>query len=426
MMTTFSVGYGRKQLSGPLPINTWNSTADTYRDPLYLTCIAISDGENTALVMSADVMKVDGGAFEECARLLGEKFGIERKSIMISAIHSHYAPSITRTCSWAETFFEAALAAAKEALEDLSPAKAFVGKGYTDSLTFVRRYLLADGTWKFNPSAADNPVSHESAADNELRTVRFWRDGKKDILMANYQTHYHGGIGTPQRITADVFGDFRALAEKKLNCDFMYCSGASGNLNFMSAIPGERKHPSIGEAAAELLRATVAALDCETEAKTGKVVTATAVHKGKIRHDPPERIAQAKEVRDAGRDTPEGAALVKKYNFVNKYEPGAILVRANLGEELDLHFFAVAFGDIAISSVPFEQFDTNAQEVRAASPYPMTFTLSMTNESFAYVASAIADHHHSYEVATSKFVPGSGTEFAEQQLKLLQTCKEEN
>ena len=268
-MNTFKVGYGRKALTGPLPINTWNSTADTYRDPLYLTCVAFSDGETAALLMSADVMKVDAGAFEECAKRLQERLGIERKSVMISAIHSHYAPNITATCSWAENFFEAVLEASAEALEDLSPAKVFTGKGYTDSLTFVRRYLLPDGSWKFNPSAADKPVSHESEADNELRTIRFVREGKKDILMANYQTHYHGGVGK-NVITADVFGDFRALAEKELGCDFIYCSGASGNLNFISAIPGERKHPTIGEAAAELLRTARAALSAETEAKPGK------------------------------------------------------------------------------------------------------------------------------------------------------------
>ena len=422
MENIISVGYGRKQLSGPLPINTWNSTADVYRDPLYLTCIAFSDGENTALVMSADVMKVDATAFEECARRLGEQFGIERKSIMISAIHSHYAPNITATCSWAEVFFDAALSATEIALADLSPAQVFAGKGYTDSLTFVRRYLLPDGSWKFNPSAADNPVRHESEADNELRTLRFVREGKKDVLMANYQTHYHGGVGKGV-ITADVFGDFRALAEKELDCDFIYCSGASGNLNFISVIPGERKHPSIGEAAAELLRATREALGAEESVKTGKIVTATTVYKGTVRKDPPERIAQAQEVRNVGRDTPEGVELIKKYDFVNRYEPGAILYRATLGETLDVHFFAVAFGDVAISGVPFEQFDTNAQEVRAASPFQMTFTLSMVNESYAYVASALADFHHSYEVAISKFVPGSGTEFAAEQLRLLQACK---
>ena len=157
---------------------------------------------------------------------------------------------------------------------------------------------------------------------------------------------------------------------------------------------------------------------------TGKVKTATTICIGTVKRDPPERIAQAQEVADAGRDTEAGAELVRKYAFVNKYEPGAILVRNRLSDTLDLHFFAVAFGEVAVSGVPFEQFDTNAQEVRAASPYKMTFTLSMTNESFAYVPSALADHHHSYEVATGKFVPGSGTKFAEEQLNLLKALHE--
>lgn len=416
------IGFGRKALNGPLPVSVWYGNVETYRDPLYLTCVAFSDGESTALVMSADIMKIDGAAFEECAKILGEKFNIPRQNILISAIHSHSAPTITARSSWAPNFYETLLAVTEGALSDLVPARTFTGKGYTDSLTFVRRYLLADGTWKFNPSPKDNPISHESEADNELRTIRFACEEKKDVVMVNYQSHYHGGIEKGV-LSADIFGEFRKQAEKELNCRLIYCSGASGNLNFMSAIPGERKHPSIEEAAAELLRTTREALAAETEAKTDKIITKTSLYKGRVLHDPEERIAQAKEVRDAGRDTPEGAALVKKYNFVNKYEPGAILGRNSLSDTLDLHFFAVALGDIAFSSAPFEQFDTNAQEVRAASPYPMTFTLSMTNESYAYVPSALADFHRSYEVATSKFVPGSGTEFAAEQLRLLQECK---
>ena len=418
----FSVGYGRKELSGPLPVSVWYGNPEKFRDPLYLTCVAFSDGESTALIMSADIMRIGGDAFEECAKILGEKFGIPRQSVIIGATHSHLAPGISKGSSWAGAFYEAVVSATEEALADLSPAKAFAGKGYTDSLTFVRRYLLADGTWKFNPSAKDNPVSHETEADNEMRTLRFVREGKKDILMANYQSHYHGGI-EKTGLSADIFGEFRKQAEAELDCLFIYCSGASGNLNFMSAIPGERKHPSFDEAAAELVRTAKEAIASDEETETGRIVTATVLHKGKVRHDTPERIREAQEVADAGRDTPEGAELVKKYHFVNKYEPGAILLRSRYGETLDLHFFAVTFGDIAFSSSPTEQFDTNAQEVRAASPFPATFTLSMGNESYAYVASAIADYHHSYEVATSKFVPGSGQEFAEEQIKLLKECK---
>ncbi len=425
MNNNFSVGYGRKNLTGPLPINTWNGTpAETYRDPLMLSCVAFSDGEHTALIMSADIFKIDGSGFEECAKFLGEELGIERKSILINATHSHFAPTIKAKSAWSQGFCESALAAAKQAIDDLAPAKAYVGKGYTDHLTFVRRYLLANGTYKFNPNPKDNPVAHESESDNELRTIRFVRNGKKDILMANYQTHYHGGV-EPDVITADWVGEFRKNAEKELNCHFIYCSGSSGNLNFMSAIPGEVKHPSLQEAAAELLRAAREAIETETQVETGKVVSVTTLYKGTVLHDTEERIQQAREIKEAS-DPAEAAALVKKYGFVHRLEPGAVLYRATLGETLDLHFFAVAFGDIAFTSVPFEQFDTNGQEVRAASPFKMTFTLSMTNESHNYVPSALACNHRSYEVASGKFIPGSGEKFADQQLLLLNECKKTN
>ena len=90
---------------------------------------------------------------------------------------------------------------------------------------------------------------------------------------------------------------------------------------------------------------------------------------------------------------------------------------------LGLHFFAISFGDIAFSTVPFEQFDTNGQEVRAASPFPVTFTLSITNDHNGYVPSALAFPHGAYEVGQTKFVEGSAEEFVREQLRLLNECK---
>jgi hypothetical protein len=94
-----------------------------------------------------------------------------------------------------------------------------------------------------------------------------------------------------------------------------------------------------------------------------------------------------------------------------------------MGPTKDLHFFAVSFGDIAFSTAPFEQFDTNGQEVRAASPFKTTFTLSMTNESNNYVPSALAEEHMSYEVSTCRFEKGSGSAFRDEQIRLLNECR---
>jgi len=416
---TFSVGFGRTDISGPLPVGIWEGEATVVRDPLYLTVIAVCDGENVALLLTADAMGVLWSVYEQCAKQIKKDYNIPAENLLINVTHSHSAPSIGSNARWLKNFYEKFKIAVNDALRDLAPAKAFTGKGYTENLNFVRRYLMPDGSWVTNPGST--PVSHESQADNEVRTLRFVREGKKDVLLTNYQSHYMGGLGEGQ-LSADIFGEFRKAAEKELDCLFAYFSGSSGNLNFNSAIPGERKHYDFASGAGEFVRAVKVALDGEAETQTGKVIAKASVYQATVKQDSPERIEQAKDI-NATADEKLKAEKVRQYGFLSRYEAGAVLTRASWGPTKDLHFFAVAFGDIAFSTAPFEQFDTNGQEVRAASPFKMTFTLSMTNESYNYVPSALAEDHMSYEVSTCRFEKGSGTAFANEQIRLLNECK---
>ncbi len=415
----FSAGFGRVDISGPLPVGVWEGKAEVVRDPLYLTCIAVCDGENVALLMSADAMSIQLSAYNQCAKRIEKDYGIPAENLLINVTHSHSAATIGADARWLKNFYQKFAVAVEEALRDLAPAKAYTGKGYTENLNFVRRYLMPDGSYKTNPDST--PVAHETAADNEVRTVRFDRGDKKDILMTNYQSHYMGGVET-RELSADIFGQFRKEAEKELDCLFVYFSGSSGNLNFNSAISGERKYFTFEEGAKEFVRAVKTALNSETETATGKVVAKASVFQARVKQDSPERIKQAKDI-DTTYDEHLRSQKVREYGFLSKYEASAVVTRSQMGKTKDLHFFSVAFGDIAFSTAPFEQFDTNGQEVRAASPFPMTFTLSMTNESNNYVPSALAEDHMSYEVSTCRFEKGSGTEFANEQIRLLNECK---
>ncbi len=423
----FSVGFGRVDISGPLPVAIWEGEAKTVRDPLMLTCVAVCDGENVVLIMSIDSMKVQPNSYQLCAKIVEKEYGIPGENLFMNPTHSHTAPSIGSIGdypNWHKNFYKQFPIAVEKALRDLSPAKAFTGMGHTDNLTFVRRYLMSDGTYnsKYNVTPGAKPVAHESEADNELRTIRFDREGKKDILMVNYQTHYFG-IGRNDQLSADFVGAFRDLAEKELDSHFIYCSGSSGNLNFSgSSILDEQKYPYMNDAAAELVRATRQALQSETETATGKVVVKTSVYAGTIRKESPERVAIAKEINDAGVESERGRVLMKQHSMFD-LQVGSIVKRSQMGDTLKMNFFAASFGDIAIATAPFEQFDTNGQEVRAASPFKMTFTLSMTNESNNYVPSAPAYEHGGYEPSTSLFIPGSGEEFAREQIRLLNECK---
>lgn len=415
----FSVGFGRADISGPLPVDVWEGQATVVGDPLMLTVVAVCDGENVALLVGADALGIKKSSYKSCAKLVA-KYNIPPENLLINATHSHSAPSIGGNARWLKNFYSRFTEAVEAALRDLTPAKAFAGEGETKNFAFVRRYLQPDGSYITQGNKSS--VKHETEADRSLRTIRFEREGKKDVLMTNWQSHYMGGIAKG-KLSSDVFGNFRSVAEKELDCHFAYFSGSSGNLNFNSPIPGEKTVNSREEAAEEFVKAVREAIAGEKEVQTGKIRAASSTYAGTVMKDSPERLAQAKEIASVGRDSAEGQALIKKYGFSSKYAATAVITRHNLGDTVDMEFFAVSFGDIAFSTVPFEQFDTNGQEVRAASPFPVTFTLSITNDHNGYVPSALAFPHGAYEVGQTKFVEGSAEEFVREQLRLLNECK---
>ncbi len=422
----FSVGYARADITPTESVPIYDADSTGVRDPLYLTCTAVCDGETVALLMSADLKGIQHKSYTQVASIIEKEFGIPSSNVIISATHTHSAHSAgagndTALVRWSGLFYKQAKAVVEQALRDLAPAEAYVGVSHTEDLTFVRRYKLANGTYKTNPSATDKPVEHESEADNELRTIRFDRGDKKDILMVNYQTHY--GYYTT-KLSADFVGLFRDQAEEEWDAHFVYYSGASGNLNFNSAISGERKYGSVPEGMVELMDAAKKAISSEEKVNTGKVIVQANQYEIEVLKDSPEKVAQAKEISKYEEGSEKYNELMGKYNLGSARWVNAIVVRAGLGDTQKIPFHAISFGDLAFSTSPIEQFDKSAKDVRAASPFKMTFTCSLTNGSFGYVPTAEAFPHGGYEVMVCRYIPGCGERFANEQIRLLNLCKD--
>ena len=426
---TFAVGYAMGDITS-FPISMYDATAESVHDPLNLTCVALSDGEGgVALIMTADLKGMNRNVFERCTSIIEKNFGIKPENVMISATHTHSAPTVSSGGDANMTRFLSKLykqlpVIVKEALLDLDELETcYTGKGTAKSIAFVRRYLQPDGTYKTHGNKSS--VKHETDADPELRTIRFDRKNKKDVLMVNFQTHYGGATGLyPAQVSADFVAPFRDAAEKELDCLFAYYSGAGGNINFNSPIPGEKIYATFPETIPAFMDATNMALDAEKEAKVGTIRSAFKWHTEPIRKDPAERVKQAQEVVEAGRDTAEGKALIAKYGFLNKYEPGSIVSRnTSYGETLDVPLSAIAFGDIAFTAFPYEMFDTNGKECRDGSPYDMTFVLSLAGGGYGYIPSAFAYPHGGYEVSICRFTEGCGEAFVATMLDLLNQCK---
>ncbi len=421
----FSVGYSIADISmTPLPI--YEGTAESIADPIMLTCTAVCDGENVALLMSADLKGISEDFAKKSQNTIEKKFGIPSENIIINTTHTHNAHtaggSSAAEARWATLWFKQLLFVVEDALYDLAPAEAYVGTSHTSGITFVRRYLLTDGTYKTNPGG--NAKAHESVADNELRTLRFEREGTRDVLLVNYQTHYGGATSMyKNQLSADFITPFRDTAEKELNCYFAYHSGASGNLNFKSVIPGERKYPNFIQAIDGFMIATRDALSKEDKANTGKIIAVEDTYVAKVHHDSEDRVAKAKEVKNAGYESAQGELLIKKYGFASYREARAIVTRSGMGETEDVRLSCITFGDIAFTAFPYEMFDKNGKDCREASPFKMTFICSLTNGGHGYIPTKEAFPHGSYEVFVCRYVQGTAEELVDKMVSMLNECK---
>ena len=370
----FSVGYARRDITPvgfPVVLTETTSLAESAHDPMQITCTALSDGKNVALILSVDLINMELDLNEISKKLLCEGLGFEipSENIFLNCTHSHTVINYKKktdpgVIAWKEqVYYKQLPPLAEEALRDLTPAKAYVGKSHTEGLTFVRRYFREDGTFSgiLVKSRSTAPiVRHETDADTEMRTLRFVRRGKKDVLLVNYQTH-HGSAGAlyPRQISADWVHEFRKAAEKELNCHFAYHNGAAGNLNFYSSVKGERKYPTFLDAIPYIIGVTKSAIASETEAAVGEIRVAHTNYAGTCNNTyPKETVALAKAIVDAPYGSEEQKALVESSDFYDAFHAQCVYNAANMGS-VNVPLTAITCGDLAFCAFPYEMFDTN-------------------------------------------------------------------
>ncbi len=419
----FAVGYGTADISGDptiSPVAIDGGIAKSIYDPLLLTCVAVWDGEEVALIMTADVKKMFETVANRSFSIIKNKFGIPAENIIISCTHTHSAPDTATSgegkAQWLQNYYKQVPVAVEAALRDLDEVKAaYSGKADQPGIGFVRRYKLANGSWKMNPGAIDNPVEHESEADPEMRTIRFDRKNKKDVLLVNFQTHYYGAKA-PSALSADFVDPFRKSAEEEFDCLFAYYSGASADINQRAVLPTDEKVEDADEAFMEGARKC---LKAEEKIALGDLKIQHSKYTAQCKINTPERLEQAKEVAS-------GDVLPATYGFASKEEANYAVYYGTSEPTLEIPFTVIAFGDVAFASAAYEMFHEHGSYIRDAATdlgYKTTFVCTLAHGVNGYVPTAIAYEHGGYETWNCRFVPGSGEKFADEIVRLLKESK---
>ena len=432
---TFRVGYARVDMTPttPVPLGGYGQSDKRIHteveEPLYTTCVAITDeNDETVLLFSMDV--INSSIAVKHRSEVSRQTGVPETNMLMAATHTHSAPDQNNSKSGAFiALLQAALVeSAKAAMEDRSEAEIYVGTTETENLNFIRHYLMKDGTYYGNNfgSSVSGFVDHAAPNDPELQVIKFVRGGDetKDIIMANWQAHPCKTSGIDKTVlSADFIGSTRRYVELQTKQHFIYFTGAAGNHNATTQLPGEKQAPSNNQEFGVALGTDVLeAMENMTKVEPGLVKTSEYTYTGKVDHSREYLLAEALEVSalyDAT-DRATGNKLAREYGITSVYEANAIIRKSGEGETRDMNIYAVSVGDLGFIGAPYEMFAAHGMYIKENSPAEMTFVLSCCNGANGYLPTKEAFDYICYESTTGHYVGEAGDELAQHFVRLLE------
>ena len=425
----FKAGFARVDATPPLgiPIVGYfhKRIADGVLDPLYLDCVAVSDGTNNALIYCVSSLGLGKAFMGKAAPALTAATGVPRERIYVHATHTHTVAGYVDTC------IAQMSEAGRLALADMAPARIGVAKTVCRNVSFIRRYRMKNGSVRTNPGIMNPNVKEPlGTPDETLQLIRFRRTGVPDIAIVNFGTHPDCIGGT--KYSADwpgiVRDTFEAAVGDGVKCLFL--NAAQGDVNCSQRFPppgraalnAERKtRPKavslyVGRAVAG---AALSVWDVCEEIPSGPVRGIVASHMMPANVPTPDEIKWV-EMFDAGRkkEIPLGSMEIMTLT-----SPGS-RVRKLKSKHIKLFVSSLAIGDhLAFAGLPCEPFVDIGRAIKKRSPFRTTVITCLTNDSVGYIASTKAHAEGGYEGLSSWLAAPTGDLLVDAQVNQLTSLK---
>ncbi len=376
---------------------------DRVADPLHARALVISDGSETVALVIVDSCMFPITLCDEIKRLATKRTGIPTDRILISATHTHSAPSVMEMCLGSGRdeeyvkFVPAEVARAiAEAHENLQPAK--LGWAIVDGadLTNCRRWITRSDAMGMDPFGGQtvrammhpgyqnpNYTSPAGPIDPWLSvlSVVAAKDDTPICVMANLSMHYFGGGGG---FSADYFGEVARLLKARMEKTSgkstpgfvgIMSQGTSGDLHWMDYARPRRNlsRQQYSQAVAErILQAW------KTIKHRSKLTLAMAEKRLTIpRRTPSRQRRQWARPINAGRlDRPPR-------NRTEVYAQQAQWIHENPQVEVVLQ--ALRIGELGITAIPNEVYGITGLKLKRQSPLAATFNLELANGAAGYI-----------------------------------------
>ncbi|HWB84676.1 MAG TPA: neutral/alkaline non-lysosomal ceramidase N-terminal domain-containing protein [Bryobacteraceae bacterium] len=399
-------------------------------DPLHAKALVLEENGVKAAMVALDLVGIPRKFVDAAREQIGKTTGVPPANVMISATHSHTGPEMggrllgvqPATKKLADEYLNGLPARIAESVRkaeaDLQPARVLVATGREDSVSFVRRYYMKDGTVGWNPGKRNpNVVRPVGGIDPEIPIAVFETpEGKPLAVYINFACHQDttGGM----LFSADYAYTISRLLSEVKGADVMtlFTIGAAGNINHLDVNnPGPQSSPAEAERIGVIL--------------TGDILKAwphlKEIDPGtlKVSH---EAVTLPLAEYKSG-DVEKARGIVARYGVKNA-DPFYTRVNAfkileldeRHGEPIHAEVQVISLGNqLAWVGMPGEIFVDLGKEVKVASPFPHTILAALANGAIGYIPDRAAYPQGAYEVVASRVAPGGGERMVDSAIRQL-------
>ncbi len=421
--------------------------ATAIHDPLKAKAIVLRQGKERFALVFCDLVGLSLNVTTNARARASQITGIPVSHIMMAATHSHTGPLFDdvrrdnlheeavakygedphETISYPEFIIPRLVKVIADADASLAPAELEDGVATQTGISFNRRYIMKDGTLKFNPGQLNPNIDRPAGPiDPDVGILLVKNLKSKQVIggLTVFAMHCDTTGGT--EFSADYPYFIQQTLRNAFNQNYIsaFAAGTCGNINHIDvskkepysgfAVP-ERIGTNIGETIIrylpELKPVADPALASRSTTLTLPLQTVT-----------PEQIAAAqKDI--ASFDDPK-IALLDKVQTVKVLDLAQrIAARGSATWPMEVQVFRLN-RDTAIVCLPAELFVEFGLAIKKASPFKTTFVMTICNDRPSYIPTLKAFTQGGYEVMNSRLKAGSGEAMVETATKMLNELKE--
>ena len=370
-------------------------TADLVTDPVYARSLVLDDGETRLALVVVDSCMMPRELLDRAKEMASRKTGIPPARMLISATHTHSAPSAMGVLGSPADGDYAALLPGRiaegieQAARRVAPARIGWAAVADYEHTYCRRWIYRPDKMPSDPFGSrtvranmhpgyQNPdaIGPSGPVDPGLTVVSIQSpEGRPMALLANYSMHYFGS----KPVSADYFGLFAAKIAQRIGADgqfvAMMSQGTSGDQMWMDY--GQPKSGITLDAYAEEVTSYAGKAYQKIEYRDWAPLAMAETTLSLRRRTPdPQRLAWAREIT-----APMAGRLPKNQQEV--YAAEQIYLHEEPVRELKLQ--AIRIGDLGITAIPNEVYAISGLKLKAQSPAAATFNIELANGAEGYV-----------------------------------------